>query len=71
MEPDSPNHNRVEYALARWVRGQTPTDDPPVNPLGKRRLEPPSGKSRTVGVGVGFWLVSNVVARRRAETLRA
>ena len=70
MEPDSPNHNRVEYALARWVRGQTPTDDPPVNPLGKRRLEPPSGKSRTVGVGVGFWLV-NVVARRRAETLRA
>ena len=70
MEPDSPNHNRVGYALARWVRGQTPTDDPPVNPLGKRRLEPPSGKSRTVGVGVGFWLV-NVVARRRAETLRA
>ena len=71
MEPDSPNHNRVEYALARWVRGQTPTGDPPVNPLGKRHLEPPSGKSRSVGVGVGFWLVSNVVARRRAETLRA
>ena len=70
MEPDSPNHNRVECALARWVRGQTPKDDPPVNPLGKRHLEPPSGKSRSVGVGVGFWLV-NVVARRRAETLRA
>ena len=70
MEPDSPNHNRVEYALARWVRGQTPADDPPVNPLVNRHLEPPSGKSRSVGVGVGFWLV-NVVARRRAETLRA
>ena len=41
-----------------------------MNPLGKRHLEPPSGKSRSVGVGVGFWLV-NVVARRRAETLRA
>ena len=33
------------------------TEDPQLNPLDKRRLEPPSGKSRSVRVRVNFWLV--------------